>query len=52
MDYEGLIAISFVNRTRFYGLPSGALAMKKLVGADLSVGPDMIYRWLMEILLR
>jgi heterodisulfide reductase subunit A len=23
MGYEGLIAISFVNRTRFYGLPSG-----------------------------
>jgi heterodisulfide reductase subunit A2 len=24
MGYEGLIAISFVNRTRFYGLPSGS----------------------------
>ena len=23
MGYEGLIAISFVNRTRFYGVPSG-----------------------------
>ena len=23
MGYEGQIAISFVNRTRFYGLPSG-----------------------------
>jgi hypothetical protein len=23
MGYEGLIAISFVNQTRFYGLPSG-----------------------------